>query len=423
MKAMLSSRKCLYLTRVPSLLITVALIAGMAGCDDRPASDAIDIWDWYDLQAVSNSLTANHVLMTNLDHNTDGYEELAGPTANGGKGWLPIGAGEFPAFQGLLDGQGYEIRDLFIDRPDQDGVGLFEQVNWPGIVRNVGVVNATVTGGSYVGGLAGGNWGAVLNSHFSGNVTGDELVGGLVGGVGFEFDGTVSNSYSAGSVTGNLCVGGLVGGSEGTVSNSYSTASVTGDRWVGGLVGYTWAEHRIATVSNSHATGNVIGNWWIGGLVGGNWGNVSNSYSTASVTGSLCVGGLAGQNSRTVSNSYAIGSVTGDEQVGGLLGRNDEGLVSNSYSTGNITGNWLIGGLVGVDTGTVTNCLWDVETSGLPFSDGGTGKTTAEMKDIVTFLDAGWSMIAVANPDQRDSAYTWNMVDLVTYPFLSWQSA
>jgi alpha-tubulin suppressor-like RCC1 family protein len=32
MKTMLSSRKCLYLTRVPSLLITVALIAALAGC-------------------------------------------------------------------------------------------------------------------------------------------------------------------------------------------------------------------------------------------------------------------------------------------------------------------------------------------------------------------------------------------------------
>ena len=447
MKSILSLKSHLYLKRVGILLIITALIAAMVGCANRPARGAIEIWDWYDLDAVRDNLSGSYVLMNDLDSTSPGYAELAGPTANGGKGWLPIGAGEFPAFQGLLDGQGYEIRDLFIDRPDEDKIGLFKQVHWPAVVRKLGIVDATVTGSDMVGILGGGNWNIVVNSHFSGNVTGYAFVGGVVGisgGVatltechstvtvtGYDYVGglvgdnrnTVSNCYSAGSVTGNEVVGGLVGRGGGTVSNSYSTASVTGDRWVGGLVGYNWAEHRIATVSNSHATGNVIGNYGVGGLVGENLGNLSNSYASGNVTGNSWVGGLAGQNSHTVSNSYAIGSVTGDEQVGGLLGRNDEGLVSNSYSAGRITGNWLIGGLVGVDTGTVTNSFWDIETSGLAFSDGGTGKTTAEMKDIVTFLDAGWSVIAVANPDQRDSAYTWNMVDLVTYPFLSWQSA
>ena len=54
-------------------------------------------------------------------------------------------------------------------------------------------------------------------------------------------------------------------------------------------------------------------------------------------------------------------------------------------------------------------------------SYGGTGKTTAEMKDIATFSGVGWDIIAVADPGTRNPVYTWNMVNDATYPFLSWQ--
>ena len=127
-------------------------------------------------------------------------QELASPTANEGQGWQPIiGTGGDPPFTGTFDGQGYEIRDLFINRPDEDFVGLFAIVGEGGHIEDIGVVNADVTGSWGVGGLVGGNDG-----------------------------GTVSNSYSTGIVTGVGWVGGLVGANieEGTVSNSYSTGSV-----------------------------------------------------------------------------------------------------------------------------------------------------------------------------------------------------
>jgi hypothetical protein len=69
----------------------------------------------------------------------------------------------------------------------------------------------------------------------------------------------------------------------------------------------------------------------------------------------------------------------------------------------------------------ITNSFWDVETSGQATSDGGTGKTTAEMKDITTFSGATWNITGVANPSIRNLSYIWNIVDDVTYPFLSWQ--
>ena len=148
------------------------------------------------------------------------------------------------------------------------------------------------------------------------------------------------------------------------------------------------------------------------------------------VIGEYYVGGLVGRNRGAVSNSYSTGSVTGDWYVGGLAGINDGGTVSNSYSIGNVTGNEDVGGLVGINDrgGTVSNSFWDIETSGQPTSDGGTGKTTAEMQDIATFTDTGtegldepWHMTAVA-PGETNDAYTWNIVDNETYPFLSWQA-
>jgi hypothetical protein len=301
--------------------------------------EALEVTDWYDLDAIRDNLAGSYVLMNDLDSTTAGYAELAGPTANGGKGWQPIGSllvdpfsfgvvSLVNPFAGNLDGRRHEIRGLFVSRHDEDGVGLLGCVGGGGVIEDIGVVNATVTGHAYVGGLVGGNkGGTVSDSYCTGNLTGEWLVGGLVGGNCWAS--TVSNSYSTANVTGySQYVGGLVGGSWGTVANSYSTGSVTwGDLWVGGLAGGNWG-----TVSDSYSTGSVTGDNHVGGLVGGNWGTVSNSYSSSRLTGAGPVGGLVGFNHLgSVSNCYSTGSTTGDWQVGGLVGENHDGTVSNSY--------------------------------------------------------------------------------------------
>jgi hypothetical protein len=359
---MLERLNC-YVKRLSIVLLTVALIAGMAGCSPvgcGPSSQNPEIRTWYDLNAIRDNLGNQHILMNDLDSTILGYEELASPTANQGKGWQPIGT-ENATFTGTFDGQGYEIRDLFSNRPDENYIGLLGTVGEGGRIEDIGVVNVDVTGYGGVGGLAGGN------------------------------EGTVSNSYSTGSVTGVGWVGGLTGANvKGTVSDSYSTGSVTGDEGVGGLVG--WNED--APVSNSYSTGNVTGNYGVGGLAGFTTGTVSNSYSTSSVTGDTRVGGLVGENTGTVRESYATGSVSGIELVGGLVGQN--------Y--------W-----------TVSNSFWDIETSGQATSSGGTGKTTAQMKNIATFSGAEWDIIAVTS-GVTNPASIWNIVDGDTYPFLSWES-
>ena len=414
------------------------------------------VWDWYDLNATRDDLYGIYILMNDLNSITPGYEELAGPTANGGKGWQPIGSTnetQFDVFHGTLDGGGYEICDLFINRPGTFDVGLLTVVWLGGGITNLGVVNATVTGYMWVGGLAAGSIGivdnsysfasvngtayvgglvgasgpegTVTNSYFIGNITGDRSVGGLVGGNG----GTVSDCHSTGNVIGEEdCVGGLVGRNGGIVSDCHSTGSVTGDERVGGLVGENmYSSGTVNTVSNSYFVGSVTGSQNVGGLVGENWGTVSNSYSTGSVTGNFGIGGLVGGNYEgTVTNSYSTGSVTGNHSAGGLVG-SSSGTVSNSYATGSVTGNEVMGGLVGANycidgrCGIVINSFWDTETSGQAISAGGIGKTTTEMQDKATFSGEGWDIIAVAL-NETNPSYIWNIVDDETYPFLSWQS-
>ena len=326
--------------RVSIYLLAVALIVGMVGCDGyTPPSQDLEIRTWYDLDAVRDNLAGHHVLMNDLDSTTDGYEELASPIAHGGKGWQPIGTID-NQFTGSFDGQGYEIRNLFINRTSEDYVGLFGSIEGGGVIQDIAMVNATVTGNITVGGLLGCNSGTVSNSYFTGNVTGWHEVGGLVG---YNAIATVDGSYSSGNVTGGSRVGGLVGENHnGALSNSYSSSSVTGDKHVGGLVGRNVLPPSTFPIK----------------------GTVSNSYSTGTVTGNRWVGGLAGENCRgTVSNSYSTGSVTGNERVGGLVGTNYEGPVINSYFTGSVGGTTGVGGVVGENCygGTVSNSYYNYD--------------------------------------------------------------
>jgi len=316
-------------------------------------SDTVRIRDWHDLHRVRDDPAGSYVLMNDLDSATAGYTEFAGATANDGKGWEPIGQAHFleegivgEPFEGTFDGRGHEIRDLFIGRVEENTVGLFGIIGEEGVIRNVSLTGANVTG------------------HFS-----------------------------AGAL----------------------------------------AAMNMGDVSNCHSTGSVVGNSGVGGLLGGNMGTVSNCYSTASAGGHMVVGGLVGMNSRgSVTDSYATGSVTrvrgGNLSFGGFVGRNREGQIVNCYSTGSVhcrdgddfAENGFAGSVVTDGGYEMTGNYWDVETSRQSATAGdATGLTTTEMMDVATF--EGWSIRAVDDPGRRNTAYTWNMVDGETYPFLSWQ--
>ncbi|ERG88508.1 MAG: GLUG domain protein, partial [halophilic archaeon J07HX5] len=154
-----------------ALLCGVTLAVGGLGTGSVAAQSQgpIEISTWTDLADVRDDLNADYVLVNDLDQETMGYESVAGPTANNGRGFNPIGEVR-NEFVGSFDGQGNTIRDLIIDRPTEDFVGLFSISS--GAIENAAVVNATVTGNFRVGGLVGFNLANVSNSEASGSVAG-----------------------------------------------------------------------------------------------------------------------------------------------------------------------------------------------------------------------------------------------------------
>ena len=247
-----------------ALVITINLGLLVVSTATR-ASPSTDLRDWYDLHAVRDNLGGHYRLLNDLDAATAGYTETASAAAADGRGWHPIGTASAP-FTGSFYGQGYEIRDVHVDQPSSMGVGLFGYVAPGATIEVVGVVNASVTGNSYVGCLVGWNEGTLSNSYSSGTVTGELSVGGLVGTAS---QGAVIGCHSSATVTGDGGIGGLVGWNDGIVHNSYATGRANGNSSVGGLVGYNVGDQG-GTISNSYSTGSVVGESRVGGLVGYN---------------------------------------------------------------------------------------------------------------------------------------------------------
>ncbi|QJD86607.1 S-layer homology domain-containing protein [Cohnella herbarum] len=297
-------------------------------------------------------------------------------------GWAPIND-----FNGNIDGKGYTITGLTINRPIESNIGLFGITSDGSSIANMKLENVNVKGENQVGGLVGRHQnGTISNSYVSGSVSGifdpiswqnGRSVGGLVG----TNEGTINTSYSTAGLKGASYIGGLVGENNGTIDNSYATGNVERASGAGGLVGVN-----NGTISNSYGSGNVEAPSGAGGLVGENNGTISTSYATGFVEGDYEAGGLVGRNSKSISNSYAVGNVNGYYGIGGLVGLNyREATVSNSYSIGKVTAGSTAGGLIGSNGGTINSSFFDSVTSGQV--DAGTGRTTAEMKTISTYED------------------------------------
>ncbi|MGM0445539.1 MAG: carboxypeptidase-like regulatory domain-containing protein [Bacillota bacterium] len=289
----------------------------------NPPDGYIGIYNWEDLNNVRNDLSADYILMNNLDSNTEGYDEYASSTADNNKGWDPIGEEEDGGFEGTFDGNNKTISNLFIDRKTEDNIGLFASINDQDVVFNLGLEEISITGNEKVGGLSGALYGSPNNN-------------------------SVSNCYTTGKVIGVRYVGGLIGKAyEAEILGCHSTAEVTGsDYFCGGLLG----ELNFGMLSNSYATGQVVGNNWTGGLIG----NVDNAYITRCYTNNFVTGDLTGgligrAYYANIENCYAQGDVSGLSEVGGLIGWSCEKTkIRTCYAIGEVTTDSIYaGGLVG----------------------------------------------------------------------------
>ncbi len=224
-----------------TIFLLIGLIAITAGffnflLDQRKVKAQTEISSWEDLHNIRNNLSGNYILTTNLSSSTLGYDDYAGPLANGGEGWLPIGNNINP-FKGIFDGEGYKINDLFINRPITDYIGLFGYIDTGSSITDIGLENIDINGQNYTGGIVGyNNNGEITKSYVLGSVEGVDYVGGFVGAI-YSATANIENSFSIVNVNGNSFVGGFAGYNEGVIDSSYSAGAVIGAISTGGFVG------------------------------------------------------------------------------------------------------------------------------------------------------------------------------------------
>ncbi|OHB60780.1 MAG: hypothetical protein A2168_00075 [Planctomycetes bacterium RBG_13_50_24] len=178
---------------------------------------------------------------------------------------MPIGTRPIP-FTGVFNGNGHTISHFSYHAREEYSVGIFgavEQSNAGyGLLMNLGIVNATISGQNICGALVGRNKGAIISCYSA--------------------DSSIESPFNA---------GGLVGINNGPIITSWSSNTVNGRSNVGGLVGY-----------NQHI--------------------ITSCYSKSNVSGEEHVGGLAGASSGTITGSYSAGTVSGEIETGGILGAN-----------------------------------------------------------------------------------------------------
>lgn len=225
-----------------------------------------------ELEAVDQDLQANYALCNDIDLESQDFDPIASEE-------------DSLEFEGLLDGRGFTISNLYLTAPstDDDGTALVSALGTEGVIRNLNLSNVDVATGDIAGALVGRNKGLIKNAHvFGGQVFGyrgnfQDKIGGLVG----INEGSIRRSGTNVEVLdGETAVGGLVGQNQGEIADSYARSKVDGGFGVGGLVGLNEGS---GTVDRSYATGEggITGIGLSGGLIG------ENSASSGSVSGSV----------------------------------------------------------------------------------------------------------------------------------------
>ena len=320
-----------------------------------------------DLQELNSSASYNNdsfVLTQNINCNGVNFTRLMFATDQ--------------EFKGTFDGAGYKISNIAVNNSVDSENGFFGRLDGA-IIKDLTLENVTVSGEARVGALAGRSVGASYIENVN-------VIGGTVTGV--------SDSMEE--------FGGLIGSIEETqLFNVIVDVDVVASTayYVGGLVGYVTG----STLGQVAALGNVEGNEGVGGLVGyaGNVSEFDKSFATGNVIAHAGPGGgLVGQAYDTnFIGTYARGNVTGSGYLGGHTGLLGAGsLIGWAYATGAVTieGESIGGGLVGYADESATvqgDSFWDVQTTGMETS-GGTGevgKTTAEMKNMETYIPFDWN--------------------------------
>ncbi|SHK80001.1 hypothetical protein [Fibrobacter sp. UWB12] len=184
------------------------------------------------------------------------------------KGFEPI-----PEFSGVFIGNNKMITGLYINRPDEESVGLFRSLSPKAKVTGLMLDSLVIKGKNYAGGLAGVDKGASIERVwiFNSTIQGNSYVGMLFGS---KKGGSASLVIADGNAIGEKYVGAVAGESQkASYMNDIAMATVTGESYVGGFSGIDSA----STYKNLYAISHVQGNSKTGNLVGSSSGSTFTS--------------------------------------------------------------------------------------------------------------------------------------------------
>lgn len=193
------------------------------------------ITDENGLKEIAKNLDGDYVLENNITLSEE---------------WEPIGTNDAP-FTGTIDGNGFSIYGLKINRPEQNSVGFIgaakidDAASKKVTVKNLRLIGVEIFGRQDVGAVIGNSFGAkVSECYTSGLVYGWDHTGGIIGGTKKVDDAgiimtKVSNCYSnAAVISSSYQAGGMIGASiNSEVDHCYfSGVAVCPDGRSGGIV-------------------------------------------------------------------------------------------------------------------------------------------------------------------------------------------
>ena len=234
-----------------------------------------------------------------------------------------------PSFSGVFDGCGHSITDMTIDG-DRSYSGLFCYVGRSGLILALNVkgnIEASITRYA-TGGIAGENNGVIKNCCFNGNVSGGDFVGGIAGIN--DMSGQIFDTVSEGNVSGRHCTGGIAGRNDGSIRGCENRSHVNTE--------YKENPLQLTDLDSKLSVGNVDA------LLNGE------EIADSSVIWDIYnIGGIAGRSSGVIGDCVNNGNVGYEHvgyNIGGIAGIHSGyiyGCTNNAY----VCGKKDVGGIVG----------------------------------------------------------------------------
>ena len=259
-------------------------------------AEQTDSFSWVDFQKAVKKIESKSTTGT---ESVDGYASVCvydfSGTNSGAGCYMPIE----PDYALTYNGKSRSISDVAVNVTG-DG-GLFGSISSVTEIKNLELIDFSITGTTSAGALAGTLSGCTVTNVLARNsaatsaakITATGNAGGLVGEL---TSGTVQYSAAAvivgDSSTKPTNAGGLIGSAGGTITGCYSGGhTLTGSY-------EEWVKTHPYDVAGTTA----------GGLVGISSAAITDSYSTCSVSGTTA-GGFAGNASGIITNCYATGYI------------------------------------------------------------------------------------------------------------------